>query len=271
MKTIFYFLFACFIYATTSFTVPRGSRNIILQPAGSSVSQESLGQAADVIRNRLQTYELESSVALVPGKSQIIVRIPENTEISDIQDLLTAEGNTGFYEILTPGELPGHSQSENKPAPSDGRLGCSSYGDIHLTDSLQSVLRSANLSSEYKLVWNSGKGKPLACLYAVKAAPAMTKADIGNISSARDSVSGAIRIDIRFRQGSVKTWAGLTGRSLNKPVAILIDNNVFYTPVVKTAMENGLCEITGSFTRKDVNFFLAFVKNDPLKVELKIK
>jgi len=54
-------------------------------------------------------------------------------------------------------------------------------------------------------------------------------------------------------------------------IAIVIDDKVFYTPVVKTPMEKGLCEITGNFTQEEVNYFLALVNNELLPMELILK
>lgn len=62
-----------------------------------------------------------------------------------------------------------------------------------------------------------------------------------------------------------------TKNNLGKPIAIVIDDKVFFTPVVKTSMENGLCEITGNFTQKQVNYFLALVNYGRLPLNFSLK
>ena len=270
MKTIYYFLTACCICITLGFSSHKTSKKLILDTAGQNVSLELLTQSAGVIRDRLQTYKLESSVSIIPEKSQIEVQVPEDVNLSEIRDLLTLKGDLGFYETLTPKDIVPLSKLGPDSSSSDGRLLCSTFMNKHITDSVYDILRSKNLS-DYKLLWDLKFSKSLTCLYAVKNEPALTRADIENIATSLVDNSQAIAIKIKFRQASAKTWADLTGRNLNKPVAIVIDNRVLYTPVVKTTMENGLCEITGSFTGKEVNFFLALVNNDPLTVDLNMK
>ncbi len=270
MKTLYYFLTACCICITLGFSSHKTSKKLILDSSGQNVSIGSLTQSTGVIRNRLKTYKLESSVRIIPEKKQIEVQVPKDVNLSEIRDLLTLKGNLGFYETLTLKDIVPLSKDEPETSSSEGRLACSTFGNKHITDSVYDILRSKNLSG-YKLLWDLKFSKTLSCLYAVKNEPALTRADIENIATSGVDNSQAAAIKIKFRQTSAKTWADLTGRNLNKPIAIVIDNRVFYTPVVKTAMENGLCEITGSFQREEVNFFLAIVNNDPLTVDLNMK
>lgn len=76
---------------------------------------------------------------------------------------------------------------------------------------------------------------------------------------------------IQFKPNSVKNWANATTNNLNKPIIVMIDEKVFYTPIVKVPMENGLCEISGHLTSKDAGYFLALVNNEILPASLSIK
>jgi len=51
----------------------------------------------------------------------------------------------------------------------------------------------------------------------------------------------------------------------------VIDEKVFYAPVVKTPIESGLCQITGSLTQKDANYFLALLNTELLPVNFNLK
>jgi preprotein translocase subunit SecD len=214
---------------------------------------------------------LEASVSVISDLSQIKVQIPDDRNVSEIEGLLTTKGNLGFYETLTVKEIADLSKNDFKTRPSEARLTCSALENKHVIDSVENILKSVNLLSDYKLLWGLKNSKSLTCLYAVKIIPALTKADIETINSLKDSKSQSITIEIKFKPTSAKIWTATTRKCLDKPIAIVIDNKVFYTPVVKTPMENGLCEITGNFTQKEVNYFLALVNNDTLPVNLTLK
>lgn len=271
MKTINHFLFIGLICITLGFSIQKTSKNIILHTTDSKVSIELLSQSTKIISNRLKTYNLEASVSVIPDKSQIIVQIPDDINVSEIEELLTTKGNLGFYETLTVKEIADLSKNDFKTEHSEARLACSAIENKHVIDSVEYILKSVNLLSDYKLIWGIKNSKSLTCLYAVKTNPDLTKADIGSINSIKDSNTQSITIEIMFKPTAAKIWATTTKKCLDKPIAIVIDNKVFYTPIVKTPIENGLCEITGNFTQKEVNHFLALVNSETLPINLTLK
>jgi preprotein translocase subunit SecD len=271
MKTIYYFLFINLICITLGFSIQKTSKNVILHSTDNKVSIELLTQSTKIISDRLKTYNLEASVSVISDNSQIKVQIPYDINVSEIEGLLTAKGNLGFYETLTVKEIADLSKKEYKTKPSEAILGCSSFENKQVVDSVGNILQSANLLSDYKLLWGLKNSKSLTCLYAVKINPSLTKADIETIKSSKDINSQSITVEIKFKPTSAKIWANATKQNLDKPIAIVIDNKVFYTPVVKTTMENGLCEITGNFNQKEINYFLALVNNGTLPVNLTSK
>jgi preprotein translocase subunit SecD len=59
-------------------------------------------------------------------------------------------------------------------------------------------------------------------------------------------------------------FAEATKINLDKAIAIVIDDQVFYWPVVRNVIEGGKLEVTGNLSEKDVNYFLALVNTDIL-------
>jgi|WetSurMetagenome_2_1015567.scaffolds.fasta_scaffold112078_2 preprotein translocase subunit SecD len=271
MKTIFYFLFINTICLTLGFSIQKTSKNVILHSTDSKVSIELLTQSAKIISNRLKTFDLETTVSVISDKSQIKVQIPDDINVAEIEGLLTAKGDLGFYETITVKEIADLSKKEFNTRPSEAILGCSSFENRQVVDSVENILRSVNLLSDYKIVWGLKNSKSLTCLYAVRINPALTKTDIETIKSSKDSNSQSITVEIKFKPTSAKIWANTTKQNLDKPIAIVFDNRVFYTPVVKTTMESGMCEITGNFNQKEINYFLALVNNETLPVNLTLQ
>jgi len=285
MKTIFNFivtiLICTFLVSATQKTTER-TKSVILQPTDSKVTSQVLTQSAKIITDRLKTYGLGSSVSVISDKGQIKVQLPENINISEIKGLLTLKGQLGFYKTLTLNEINNllknrHKQLTNdfKSGPSDARIGCSTFEDQKMADTIKNYLDKIDLKIDYKLFWGVQDNKSMFCLYALQTNsdgnPPLGRTDLEKTGSTLNKDSQTYTIDIKFKPESAKEWAKLTRESLNKPVAIVIDEKVFYAPVVKTPIESGLCEITGSLTQKDANYLLALLNNELLPVNLTIK
>jgi preprotein translocase subunit SecD len=94
--------------------------------------------------------------------------------------------------------------------------------------------------------------------------PLLIRSDVESIISSVDKDSQTVVTQIKFRPAAITVWAEATKRNLNKSIAIVIDDKVFYTPVVRDPIENGACEITGNLSEKEVRYFLSLVNNGQL-------
>ncbi len=234
-----------------------------------------LKQSANIISNRLKVYGLAiCDISIQENKGQIKVQLPGNTDLSEIEGLLISKGNLAFYEMLTLKEMPDFRQSDPNLDTHDGKIGCSANEDHNMEIDIENYLKSHNLLSSCKLSWGVKTYKSLACLYILKTNkdgnPLLTRSDIESIKSIQEKDSKEFVLQIKFVPPAVKIWADATRNNMNKPIAIVLNDKVYETPVVKTIMEGGLCEITGNMNQKEVNYFLALVNNDNLPISLSI-
>lgn len=211
MKSLFHLLIICIIYI--SFTAEsnsgfQDSKYVILQSEDSKISEQILNQSARIISERLKTCGYMTNINVMTDKHQLSVSLPDKTDLSDIEGLLTSKGELGFYETLSLKEI---------------------------------------------------KGKTL-----------MNRTDIESIKASDRSGENMI-INIRFKPESAGKWADATKNNIGKPIAITLDDKIFYNPVVREVIKGGLCEISGSFTKKEIDRFLALVNNDPLPVSFIIQ
>ena len=63
-----------------------------------------------------------------------------------------------------------------------------------------------------------------------------------------DKNSGEPQVALQFNSEGTKLFAGITGRNLQKPVAIKLDEEIISAPTVQSKIENGQAIITGQFT-----------------------
>lgn len=285
MKTLFnsilLSLICIVLYSLTSISA-QNTKDLIIQASDINVSSEILTQSSKVMNNRLITYGLKTKVRVIYDKAQIVIEIPGIINKSEVTQLLTSKGDLGFYETLTFGEIKESQKHENQKSSddsqvdsSDSRIGCATSKDPKMEETIQNYLKENNLSVNTKLLWSQLDNNSQTCLYVLKTDnvgnPPLVRSDIETISSSKNNNSHSFNIQVKFTSEAAKKWADLTKKNLNKPIAIVIDDRVYYTPVVKTAMESGLCEISGNLSEKEANFFLALVNNGTLLTDFTIK
>ena len=277
MKTLF-FLFIFSIIAVSQATIINSptdnSKIVILKVQGEKPAPDLLDRSSGIISGRLNTYGLKYvSIKVLSDKNEIEVQFPDNINIPEIEGLLTSEGELSFYETVALNIDYGNFKKEFQNFDAkQGLFGCAGSEDPEMVRKAEEYLRSQNLSTGYRLMWGRNNEKSQSCLYSLKVnsdgKALMTRSDIENIKSDFEKVSKTLKIDIKFKQEATGKWAKATGDNIERSIAIAVDNNVFYTPVVKTVIKSGLCEITGNMTRNEVNYFLALVNNGNLPLKL---
>lgn len=75
---------------------------------------------------------------------------------------------------------------------------------------------------------------------------------------------------IQFKTQAIPLWVEATRSNLNKPISILLDNRVIYSPVVRDVIPNGSCVITGKFTTAELKYFSILGNNGELPAEFRI-
>lgn len=75
---------------------------------------------------------------------------------------------------------------------------------------------------------------------------------------------------IQFKKEAVSLWAEATRKNLNKPIAVVLDNQVIYDPLVREEISTGSCIITGNFTAEELQYFSILGNNGELPVAFSI-
>lgn len=76
----------------------------------------------------------------------------------------------------------------------------------------------------------------------------LTGADLKKADVEFDQTSGNPQISLEFNSEGAKKFADITKRNLQKPVAIVLDNEVVSAPTVQSEITEGKAVITGQFT-----------------------
>ena len=125
-----------------------------------------------------------------------------------------------------------------------------------------------------KFAWSESSENGAQCLYALRLDDSkgaiLTSSDIERATFEKDKASGIIGLLIEFKPSAVKIWADTTRRNINNAIAIVLDNQVIYSPVLRNAIEGGKCEITGNFTIAEVQYFAALCNNGVLALNFTV-
>lgn len=247
---------------------------VILQSIEPDISFAELKQSSKIISERLKSYGVNPfKISVVENKGQINLQLPKNIDLPEIERLFTSKGELFFYETLTLSNIADSIKSDSIFDPLDARIGCSKYEDPDMKSKIVEYLKAKSLYSNCTLLWSIKNDEALTCLYALKlnesGGPLLTKADIESIKSIQNRDNG-FTLELRFQQRVAQILKNSSTVNINRPIAIVIDNMVFYAPVVRSTIENGICEITGNLTQKEEKLFLALVNNDPLPKYFKL-
>ncbi len=284
MKSFLFLIIAIVISLTLTSGVQKnsGDINVTLQASGKNISQALLKQSEDVISARLKVFGLNSSVIkTVADKGQILITLPAKTDLSKIEGLLTSKGELSFYETYTHAEILNMFKPEDelfrllsggsdKITAADPRVGCTNNDNKIKTEE---YLRSAAPVNSCKLLWGKSE-KSGYCLFALKTnqdgKPLMIRSDIESIKISAGNDPQDLRIQIKLNSSAAKVFAYATEKDMNKSIAIVIDDQVYAWPVVKSAIKNGEIEVTGSFTKNEVNYLPAVFNSPQLPLDFKL-
>ena len=85
-----------------------------------------------------------------------------------------------------------------------------------------------------------------------------------------DQNSGEPQVAIQFDSEGTKLFADITRNNLQKPVAIILDNEIISAPTVQGAIENGQAVITGKFSIQEVKKLAIELNAGALPVPIKL-
>jgi SecD/SecF fusion protein len=81
---------------------------------------------------------------------------------------------------------------------------------------------------------------------------------------------GKVEITMNMNSSGARKWADLTGRNVNKPIAIALDNLVYSAPNVESQITGGSSRISGSYTIEQAEDLSNILKSGKLPAPAKI-
>lgn len=127
---------------------------------------------------------------------------------------------------------------------------------------------------DVEFVWSHkpfiSEGQKIFILYAVKKEPELTGGVIINARSNIDPQNNTPVVYMEMNSEGAADWARITGANINKRIAIVLDNVVYSSPVVRSKITGGSSQIEGMSSVQEAKLLEIVLKAGALPAPLKI-
>jgi preprotein translocase subunit SecD len=284
MKTILYLFIVITIFgsvATSTIYNLNSGNTILIQSSSKNISEVYLSQSSQIISNRLKDYNSgKFEIALIPERNQIKVSLNKEWNLKIAEKLILQKGKLEFYETYNYQNLAQLLSADNKlislfheavPKDSSAKIGCIASSEVNRVDE---YVYSLGIGQKCRFVWSRLFENSETCLYAVRSnnekSAVLTGNDIEIFKSFQDTTSKECYIEFQFKKPAIQIWSELTKRNLNSAIALLLDDNVIFCPMVRSVITEGNCKVTGNFTPAQVKYIAVIGNNGELPLEFTV-
>jgi preprotein translocase subunit SecD len=207
------------------------------------VSDDSMTGAVAVIRNRIDALGVSEPIIQRKGRDQIVVELPG---VKDPERAIKIIGDTALLEFV-----------EAEWAPADeSRLTPERVKEFY---GKEAYLDKVEFERDGKVV----RVRPIILKRA-----ALTGSLLKGTWPGVDEYGNPV-VDLEFNPEGTKLFAESTGRSVGKPIAILLDNKIISAPNVREPIPSGKAQISGDFTVEEVQDLVIKLKAGALPIPVK--
>src|SRR5262245_21913741 len=260
----------------------QGGMHLVLEVDRSRLSAEEAKDAVDrvkeVLDRRIDAFGVAEPLIQKQGEDRIVVQLPGMTDRARAMELIGKTALLEFKLVRTPDEgrnvwnrvdayLAAHAAATAGLDTAMRRAPLTSHfleidnpafvreEDVPV---VQRLIATTGLDSiipfDSQILWSSpeqgSRGVTGRALYVVKREPEMTG---GSIASAQAQVGlsqanpGAWGVSMTMTPRGRADFARVTGNSVGRLLAIVLDNEIASAPVIRERIPNGNASITGNF------------------------
>lgn len=207
---------------------------------GTEVARRETEQAAEVIRQRVDSLGVTEPEIQVQGQDQIIVNIPGITDSDRAVEIIGRTAQLGFYPVLAAGGTEAVPEEEVEQVREDLRSDLE--GDSAFEEGRTKILFEETPDPQGSGVLVTG--------YIVSAEPPVTGEAVDSATRSRDQ-AGRMEVQISFNREGADAFGDLTQQmaddalATGQPgqIAIVLDEDVVSAPVVQEGIYGGQVSI----------------------------
>ena len=270
--------------------------------------KDRVSSSTNVLRTRIDQFGVVApNIQELQKDGQILLELPGVKEHDRVRELLKSSANLEFYETTQFNEIAPMLQALDNALRTDTTGNGKGLFDYFLQvgnpyrpisvgsatetarDTIDAILASnvakGILPSNLKLAWefkpeivqvdDSVRGKRNLSIYQLVALktsngkPALSGDVITSATSDYEAMNGNY-VSMNMKPEAARQWARITAANLNKPVAIVLDNQVYSSPNVNSVIEGGRSQITGNFTTDEAKDLANVLKSGKMAAKVDI-
>jgi preprotein translocase subunit SecD len=207
------------------------------------VTDDSMAGAVAVIRNRIDALGVSEPIIQRKGRDQIVVELPG---VKDPERAIKIIGDTALLEFV---------EAEWSPVEA-ARLSPEKVKEFYGEDA---YLDKVEFTRDGQVV----RSKPI-----ILKRTAITGSLLKGAWPGVDEYGNPV-VDIEFTEEGAKLFADVTGRSVGRPIAILLDKKIMSAPNVREPIPSGRAQISGDFKVDEVQDMVIKLKAGALPIPVK--
>ncbi len=187
------------------------------------LERDAVGQAVEVLRNRIDQFGVTEPIIVRQGASQIVVQLPG---VKDPQRAIELIGRTARLEFKLVVDDPAALQEALAGNPPPGTQ----------------LLYERRVDPKTR----AERREPIL----VRREAALTGETLTNARVQRDQLNQPT-VGITFDARGTRLFGELTSANVGRRLAIVLDDTVYSAPVIRDAITGGQAEISGRFTAQE--------------------
>lgn len=218
-------------------------------------------KAAEVVRHRIDPNGTKGIAVVTFGSNRdhLRIQLPRATEaeVQRIETAIATQGRLNFHIASDSREI----QDETAKSQRKDSHGFPLYRDEKEgKEYVQMSIKTPKKFSSKKDDYNEEK-------IVVDRIPGMDGSHI-TLALAKIGQDGRWEIEVRFDAAGSADFALLTEKNIKKRMAIVLDNEAKSAPTIQTRIE-GVCQITGNFTKEEAEKLASVLTAGSLPAEVK--
>ncbi|TYC50342.1 protein translocase subunit SecD [Rhodobacterales bacterium] len=192
-------------------------------------------QSIEVIRRRVDELGTTEPNIQRQGTDRILVEAPGEGDPERLKSLVGETAQLSFHMVNT--SMTGQQALENRPPPGTIVLPSVDYPPIQ---------------------------------YLLEEAPLLSGDDLVDAQVSFDQRTNEPVVNFRFNQSGARKFATITQQNVNRPFAIVLDDEVISAPVIREPITGGSGQISGSFTVEGANDLAVLLRAGALPAKLTV-
>lgn len=289
MRTLKYVIIGLAICSTFAFQSKENSlvKTIKLISLDKNPTEQQLKQSADILQKRLEIFGIdEMEIDIVGDKHQIVIKYYKDVNADELERILLATGQLGFYTTLEKQEIESYIENQTvrdilglgaqNDDPNSAIIGqLFEKGRARISGYLKKLEKDGTLPNNVKFAWSKkvnaeGKYSLYALQYDRENQALVTGENVSQANWSYDEKLDNHLFNLTFNDQGKAALAEASKANIGNVVAIVIDQEVYAAPKVMSEISGGQLQITGNFNQADVAYLAATIGSGELPLKFRV-